>query len=977
MSRRLLRASLAAVLLLTPVARTSAKPPDLPLEVQTPIGPLSEQGPAPDPTDPDDPPVPQTAPARSVSDDVLRIKQWGGSGIEPKVIAIPVFDAGLPRNAAGLVMPAGCSEPLPLPVAAAVPPSPLRTREKRQLKTCLLIAVNPLLVFTPLNQEKCDRGGDQPTTVINGVVCPAPVASDVMSAPGCCVMTWLHGLYAAKKQEHTVETPSVPVPPLEKTEEPDDPDEMMCLPPPECSSEPVPAKRGSVAEPVGAVAGGVIGDVIGGGCLPDPQLESAIPPGVVGIPPPWVVAPVPEMLTVMPREVPSSPESSSCPYLNGQTKPCPVVTEDVDLENSVLANLNRLVAAEEMYQKGQQFQQAGNVKAARDCYDAVRHLCPGSNLDKMAEQASASLQTTAPKAQPKVVTAVVVVCGAERLHAEAVKKAEARAAALSEGCKREREIAQKLQTPVSMTFSDEPLGHAIEQLAAWNNLNIYVDRPALEEEGVNLERPVSLRVDQVSLKSALTQLLDQVKLTWIIKDEVLQITTPDGAQNKLKLRTYPVAKLLRGDLPGTGAPHERLIALITQNIQPRSWQGAGGSGTITYYAAAPGLIVNQTYGIHEEIADLLVALRRQQEAKAAAQSKLEMRIYHVADLVVSDNTAEDSATEAAILIKLIFSTVEPNTWSDMGGPGTIDYCPLTLSVVVNQTPEVHKTLAELLSALRLLNDAEPAALEMGARVQLAGLLRACRQAWEQGRLEKAADLALEALALDTTAHTLSFFGRVYLEHIEAALGVHHQTGSSVDGCKLHDSGEECKPAPTETCPAEPDPDLSLMWPLVVPPEPEYYFSGPPEMYQVPAPPSVKIPWCPPLPPVDFQVPLDLDRILEDAPLVIDNPLHLTVDEIQEPEPHESGVEIDLGPLPLPRLEKTRVPDGESTSKDVSSWTRILTAPSIWCFSVCDGFDCFDHRDEWATLSMLLSLGGTVFEGNDVDGNISVNVRLQE
>jgi hypothetical protein len=946
MSRRLLRASLAAVLLLTPVARTSAKPPDLPLEVQTPIGPLSEQGPAPDPTDPGDPPGQPTTPA------------------------LPVFDAGLPRNAAGLVMPAGCSEPLPLPVAAALPPSPLRTREKRQLKTCLLLAVNPLLVFTPLNQEKCDRGGDQPTTVINGVVCPAPVAADVMSAPGCCVLTWLHGLFAAQKQDQPVETSNLPLMP------PDDPDEMMCLPPPECSSEPVPAKSGSVEGPVGAVAGGVIGGAIGGGCLPDPQLESATPPGVAGATSTWqVAAPVPEMLTVMPREVTSSPESSSCPYLSGQTKPCPVVTENVDLENSVLANLNRLVAAEEMYQKGQQFQQAGNVKAARACYDAVRHLCPGSNLDKMAEQASATLQTTAPKAQPKVVTAVVVVCGAERLHAEAVKKAEARAAALSEGRKREREIEEKLKQPVAVNLADEPLGHAIEQIAAWNNLNIYVDLPALEEEGIDLEQLVSLRLEQVSLKSALNLLLHQAKLTWIIKDEVLQVTTERALCNTVIVRTYPVAKLLRGEFPGTGAPHERLITLITQTIQPSSWQAAGGSGTIAYYAAAPGLIVNQTVDIHEQIADLLAALRRQQEAEAEAQSKLEMRIYPVADLVVSDNTAEDSATEAAKLIKLIFSTVEPNTWSDMGGPGTIDYCPLTLSVVVNQTPEVHKKLEELLSALHLLNDAEPADVEMGARVQMTGLLRACRQAWEQGRLEKAADLALEALALDTTAHTLSFFGRVYLEHIEAALGVHHQTGSSADGCKLHDSGEECKPAPTETCPAEPDPDLSLMWPLVVPPEPEYYFSGPPEMYQVPAPPSVKIPWCPPLPPVDFQVPLDLDRILEDAPLTIDNPLHLTVDEIQEPEPHESGVEIDLGPLPLPRLEKTHVPDGESTSKGLSSWTRILTAKRTGDVPVLDRPSGYRYFEEWTTLSMLLSLGG--FEGNDVDGNLSVNLRSQE
>src|SRR5262249_16667517 len=58
------------------------------------------------------------------------------------------------------------------------------------------------------------------------------------------------------------------------------------------------------------------------------------------------------------------------------------------------------------------------------------------------------------------------------------------------------------------------------------------------------------------------------------------------------------------------------------------------------------------------------------------------------------------------LIKLLTSTVQPRTWSEVGGPATIDYFPLTMSLVVNQTPGVHEQIQELLTALRRLQDVE-------------------------------------------------------------------------------------------------------------------------------------------------------------------------------------------------------------------------------------------------------------------------------
>jgi type II secretory pathway component GspD/PulD (secretin) len=58
------------------------------------------------------------------------------------------------------------------------------------------------------------------------------------------------------------------------------------------------------------------------------------------------------------------------------------------------------------------------------------------------------------------------------------------------------------------------------------------------------------------------------------------------------------------------------------------------------------------------------------------------------------------------LIKLIMTTVAPQSWDSMGGPGSIDYYPLGMALVINQTSDVQEQIADLLAALRRLNDQE-------------------------------------------------------------------------------------------------------------------------------------------------------------------------------------------------------------------------------------------------------------------------------
>src|SRR5207248_2105278 len=104
----------------------------------------------------------------------------------------------------------------------------------------------------------------------------------------------------------------------------------------------------------------------------------------------------------------------------------------------------------------------------------------------------------------------------------------------------ERKIERRLLEPISLNFKDMPLGQVIETLREMTNMNVVSDVDALKTAGISTTQPLTLKVD-MSLKSALNILLRQVQLTYVIKDEALQITTEDGAKGKLKMITYPVA----------------------------------------------------------------------------------------------------------------------------------------------------------------------------------------------------------------------------------------------------------------------------------------------------------------------------------------------------------------------------------------------------------------------------------------------------
>jgi hypothetical protein len=175
----------------------------------------------------------------------------------------------------------------------------------------------------------------------------------------------------------------------------------------------------------------------------------------------------------------------------------------------------------------------------------------------------------------------------------------------------EKRIRAALNQPTSLNLTDEPLSQLVAALKESHKIEIQIDQKALDEVGVAGDTPVSVHVSGVRLKSALRLLLDQHDLTYLIKDDVLLITTPDrAAENQVRIM-YPVEDLvLVGDLQAPeGADFDSLVDLITSNVAPTTWDSVGGPSSVGVFEHNFSLVISQTEEVHEEIGRLLDTLR--------------------------------------------------------------------------------------------------------------------------------------------------------------------------------------------------------------------------------------------------------------------------------------------------------------------------------------------------------------------------------
>ena len=168
-------------------------------------------------------------------------------------------------------------------------------------------------------------------------------------------------------------------------------------------------------------------------------------------------------------------------------------------------------------------------------------------------------------------------------------------------------IEQELSTTTEFEYVETPLTDVIADLEAKHNIEIELDTKALEDAGAASDTAITKNLKGIPLRSALRLLLEGLDLTFVIKDDVLLITTPGAADGMVELRVYDVELLLGPDHDTNKLAKAAFDALQMPKDAMR---------VVPYQHL---IIVNGAIPLHERMNDLLAMLEKSLGRPAAGQ----------------------------------------------------------------------------------------------------------------------------------------------------------------------------------------------------------------------------------------------------------------------------------------------------------------------------------------------------------------------
>lgn len=217
----------------------------------------------------------------------------------------------------------------------------------------------------------------------------------------------------------------------------------------------------------------------------------------------------------------------------------------------------------------------------------------------------------------------------------------------------EPSLEEKLNRRIDIDFEETPLNQAMDFLSETYGVQILVSVKKLEEAGIQADTPVTKRLKQIPMKTVLDLMLDELELTYMAKDDLIFITTPEHAESQLEVRVYDCRDLLAMREPGEAA-----IPGANEAAPPDAASGPAGSSDPFGPDGAPGPGAS--------------------ERKSPPMTAHERR--------------------AARFMNIIMTNVDAQAWDQVGGPGAIS--EFNGLIVVTQTGNTHKKVEDILEMLR-------------------------------------------------------------------------------------------------------------------------------------------------------------------------------------------------------------------------------------------------------------------------------------
>ena len=258
----------------------------------------------------------------------------------------------------------------------------------------------------------------------------------------------------------------------------------------------------------------------------------------------------------------------------------------------------------------------------------------------------------------------------------------------------ELEIKRKMRTPVLPRYDNMALAEVVQSLSELADVNIYLDPRGLGQEGVRTDTPVSLSLGQeISLESALSLILEPLHLTYMIKDEVLKVTSEQIRDGDQVSRVYNVADLV--------IPIPNFVPTSGMGLQGLINEAYDALPNVRHAGGGPMAYVPGQAGLDGGVPGNPNVLQQQQQFGGGSLGAGGGGAMSGGPGGLGGAASADFDS----LIDLIVSTVENDSWMENGtGEGEIQPFPTNLSLVISQTQRVHEQIVDLLEQLRRLQD---------------------------------------------------------------------------------------------------------------------------------------------------------------------------------------------------------------------------------------------------------------------------------
>ena len=172
----------------------------------------------------------------------------------------------------------------------------------------------------------------------------------------------------------------------------------------------------------------------------------------------------------------------------------------------------------------------------------------------------------------------------------------------------EWQIFRQLETPVTLDMdTNVPLEKALNMLCGAVDIVPYLDRAALQEADISPDAMVRLPLVKASpFGGVLNMVLDPLGLTWVVRNEMLNITTKKQARGDTFIRSYYVGDIIPETISGV-----TIQDTIMSVAAPQTWYD--GDKLMRFHHATQSLVIRQTEDVHAQIESLLNQMRQKIE----------------------------------------------------------------------------------------------------------------------------------------------------------------------------------------------------------------------------------------------------------------------------------------------------------------------------------------------------------------------------